>query len=264
MERGLQIVLMGLEWDRLLHGFKQYPANKAVLLCPNPKVDPITRLGPRTIETTHKLAEKIKPLIETEIVYMDFHDFNDCLEKLIGVLEDNIGKYSEITINISAGTKLLVAAATLASQYYPVRLFYVVPQYYNTLPNIDSLSKGVSGVIELPSFELSEIVIPTKRQRELFLLIGSEITFTELVKKYCSFKGIKLNAERMRQMKSLLQYHLKKLKQKRLVELKLNKKNLIIVPTATGKFIEEVLTARMERQRALEKQTRLKVKREVK
>lgn len=263
MKHSLQIILMGLEWDRLLHGLKEHPPTKAILLCPDPKVDPITRLGPRTIETTEKLAGKITPLIETEIVYVDFHDFDNCLEKLIEILEKNKDKFSEITLNISAGTKLLIAAATLASQYYPVKLFYVIPQYYTTQPKIDTLSKGVKGVVELPSFELNELVLPTKRQRELFLLIGDKISFTELAKRYCKEKGIKPSAEKIKEMKALLFYHLKKLKQKRLIGMGVEGRNLLISPTTTGKFILKVITARMQSREEQTRQAKLKLKREI-
>lgn len=242
MRQTLQIILVGWEFDRLMYGLKQFPPKKAIFVTSSPDASIKKEWSDITSEITNQAIKKIKHLINTEIVYVDYHNFDDCISKMIDILETNMNDFDEILINISSAAKPLVIASVLASQYYPVKLFYVIPKEYNKPIDTKFLLKGAIGIIELPTFELKDIVAPTKRQKDILLeLNDKKISFSNLIKKYSKKYDIKLDDYKIKKMKSLFFYHLKKLEKKRLVKLNVKHRELFISLTETGKFICTVI-----------------------
>ena len=242
MKQTLQIILVGWEFDRLMYGLKQFPPKKAIFVTSSPKASIKKEWSDVTTEITNQAIRKIKYLIDTEIVYVNYHNFEDCISKMIDILESNMNHFDEILINVSSASKPLVIAAVLASQYYPVKLFYVIPKEYNKPTNTKFLSKGAMGIIELPTFELKDMVLPTKKQKEILLEVEyKKISFSNLIEEYSKKHDIKLDDYKFKKMKSLFFYHLKKLENKRLIKLNVEHGELFISLTETGKFIYKVI-----------------------
>ncbi|MBU0899020.1 MAG: hypothetical protein KKB03_04100 [Nanoarchaeota archaeon] len=241
MKKNLQIILMGWEWDRLIYGLKESPPKKAILICSSDKGQQSQWSGV-TKKITNNLISKIKEIIDTEIHYVDYYDFDDCLFTLVKIIEKNINEYDAIGINISSGNKILVTASILVSQYYPIEIFYVIPEQYNVNDDRPFLTSGAKGIVKLPTFDIKELVVPTKKQGEIFNEIGyDKINFSDLVKKYSESRKIELDKRKMEKMKSLFFYHLKNLKEKKLVELEIKNRQLLISLTNTGKFIFKIM-----------------------
>jgi hypothetical protein len=241
MNRSLQIVLMGFEWDRIMYGLKEYPPRKAVLVCPlNDKSK--KKWADMAFEIAKKVKENVGNLIETEIVYVNYYDFYDCIHKLANLMEENKGKYDNILMNISTGTRIASTAAVLISQYYPVELFYVVPQKYNLAENVLYLSSGAKEIVKLPTFNIKELVIPTKRQKKIFeQLEEEEVSLSYLIKKYSEVNNLNPSKRQIADLRSLLFYHLKKLREKRLVDMHVEGKSLCISLTNTGKLVRRIM-----------------------
>jgi hypothetical protein len=257
MVKSLQIILMGWEWDRLVYGLRKRPASKVIFVSSDPDIVPNKKWSEATTSLVEKLAEQIRPLVESEVVFANYQNFEDCLEKAIQILEDNVGKFDEINVNLSTGNTILRTAFILASQYYPINLFYVLPEKYNAPGMI--MTSGAKALIELPTFELKELVLPTKTQKEVFRLLSKEpLSFTMLVKKFAAEKGLRLSEGRLKDLKSKFFYHLKKLKAKKLVKMEVNAKQLFIQLSPTGIFIHKILEKHALKE--MPKQTKLKLR----
>jgi hypothetical protein len=253
MTKRLQIILAGWERDRLVYGIKQKSPNKVIFISSDPKKAPNAKWGDKTTALAEEIGESIKNLIEYEIIYFDYHDINSCLEKTVNLLEENIKKFEEITVNISSGTTIMKMAMNMASQYYPIELFYVIPKEY-THP-CEIITKGARGIVDLPTINLRKIIKPKKTQKELIeLLDEKEKTFTQLTKEFAQKKGKKLGKEEMKTMKAWLFYHLKKMKEKDLLNTKVKEKIMTIKLTQTGRFMKLI----QEKEKEEEKQTKLK------
>ncbi len=243
MKKTLQIVLVGWEMDRLMHGLKKFPPRKVIFITSSAKKSFKKKWAYITDDVVNKAISQVGSLIETETVKVNYHDFDDCISTMIKVLEENVSSYDEILLNVSSASKPLVIASVLASQYYPVKLFYVIPEDYHSKDKL--LSTGAKDIIELPTFELKSLVFPVKKQREIFNELSyDKISFSNLIKKYALRHKIKLDDLKIKKMKSLFFYHLKNLRQKRLIDLKTENRELFISLTNTGKFIYKIVECR--------------------
>lgn len=252
----LQIVLMGWEYDRIVYGLKQKPANKVIFISSDPIKTPDKRWGRASTDLAEQIGNSIKPIMDSEILFFNYHNLDDCLNKTINLLEKVVKEYDEININISAGTTLLKTSMMLAAQYYPIKLFYVIPGQY-THPG-EIITTGVRGLVDLPTINLSQLALPKKKQAEILLIINEEAqTFTSLTKSYAKGKGVKITPEEIKSLKSWLFYYLKKLEQQNLITTKTQNKELYISLTPTGKFIKQILEHKTKPD---SQQTKLKVK----
>jgi hypothetical protein len=241
MKRSLQIILTGWEWDRILYGLKEYPPKKVIFVCPKNELNR-SKWGDITNGMVKKMIDRIKDIMESQIVFVNYYDFYDCMKGLSKIIYDNIGKYDDISINISTGTRVLSTAAVLVSQYYPVELFYVVPERYNISKETPFLTSGAQEIVKLPTFNIRELVIPTKRQKEIFEnLNDGETVFSELIKRYAQKRGITQTRRKTAELRSALFYHLKKLKDKRLIEMRVEGNRLIISMTNTGMLVRNLM-----------------------
>ena len=239
----LQIIPVGWEYDRLLYGIKQKPPNKVIFICSEQATDPDKAWGQASTQLAEKLGESVKSLIDYEILVLDYHSIDDCLEHITTLLEKVTKEYDEIHANISSGTTILKMALVLAAQYYPLKIFYVIPAQY-THPG-EIISVGARGMVELPSINLSKLALPKKKQAEIFLLIGAEPkTFTDITREYAKQEDIRLTTDAMKSLKSWIFYYLKKLEDQALISTKTEKKQLYISLTQTGKFIRLVMQNR--------------------
>lgn len=191
------------------------------------------------------MKNKIEELIDTEFVYVNYYNFDECTNVLIKLLEKYKKDY-EIFINISSGTKILIAATILISQYYPVKLFYVIPEKYNLPKDKKTLTSGAIDTVDLPTFQLRDVITPVKKEKEIFLLLEEKpISLSYLIETYANLKKIVLNTYKSRTLKSLFSYHLKKLKNKGLVQLETVKKQRFIRLTKTGELLKKIISSRL-------------------
>lgn len=247
---------MGWEHDRIIYGIKERPPNKLIIISSDPKKAPNKKWGQITTQLSEKICESIKPLIDCEIILLDYHSLEECLEKTVELIEKESKKFDEINVNISSGTTLAKMALMLCAQYYPIKLFYVIPGNY-THPG-EIISTGAKGLVELPSINLSKITMPRKKEEEMLFLLNKEWkTFTQIIKEYAKTKGIKLNKERIAELKAGIFYHIKKFESRGLIQTKIEKRELQICLTTTGTFIKTVLA---HQNKENEKQTKLKIK----
>lgn len=248
---------MGWEHDRIIYGIKERPPNKLIIISSDPKKAPDKKWGQVTAQLSEKICESVKTIIDCEIVFFDYHSIEECLEKTVELIEKESKKFDEINVNISSGTTLVKMAMMLCAQYYPIKLFYVIPGNY-THPG-EIISTGAKGLVELPSINLSKITMPRKREEEILCLLNRDwMTFTQVIKEYAKTKGNKLNKEKVVELKSSLFYHIKKFVARGLIQTKIEKRELQIKLTTTGAFIKTVLT---HQNRENEKQTKLRIKR---
>jgi hypothetical protein len=251
----LQIILTGWEKDRFIYGIKQKSPNKVIFISSEPNKAPNKKWGETTTLISEKIGQSIKNVIDYEIVFFAYHDLDSCIKKTVNLIEKNLKEFDEIDVNISSGTTIIKMAFSMVAQFYPIKLFYVIPQEY-THP-CEIITTGARGLIELPSIKLRKIIHPNEKQKEILILLDEKkISFTELTKKYALLKGKKINAEEMKQLKSWLFYHIKKMKEKNLIETKVKEKTMSVCLTQTGSLIKLIL----EKEKEEEKQTRLKYK----
>lgn len=252
----LQIVLMGWEYDRIIYGIKQKPPNKVIFISSNPVESPDRNWGQATTNLSEKIANSIKSLIDSEIVFFNYHSVDDCLVKTIELLEKNMHEYDEIDVNISSGTSILKMSMMLAAQYYPLNLFYVIPAQYNHPGEI--ITTGARGLVDLPSINLDQIALPRKKQAEIIKLIEEKKkSFTNITKEYAKQKQIKLDKEKIKTLKPWVFYYIKKLEEQKLIELTIEKRELFIKLTQTGKFIKLIMKNKKQENTG---QTKLKIK----
>ncbi|MCX6803318.1 MAG: DUF6293 family protein [Candidatus Diapherotrites archaeon] len=252
----LQIVLMGWEYDRIVSGLKQKPANKVIFISSDPIKTPDKSWGRASTDLAEKIGNSIKPIVDSEILFFNYHNLDDCLNKTINLLEKVVKEYDEININISAGTTLLKASMMLAAQYYPIKLFYIIPAQY-THPG-EIITTGARGLVDLPTINLSQLALPKKKQAEILLLLSEEPqSFTTLTKSYAKHKDIKITPDKIKSLKSWLFYYLKKLEQQNLLTTQTKNKELLIALSQTGKFIKLILEHKSKPDLA---QTKLKLK----
>ena len=144
-------------------------------------------------------------------------------------------------------------AMEMAAQYYPIKLFYVIPRDY-THP-CEIITKGARGIIDIPSINLRKVLKLNKKQKQLILLLGEdEQTFTELAKRYAKISEIKIDREKMKTLKAWLFYHIKSMKEKGLISTKIKEKIMFVRLTKTGAFIKLIT----EKEQPALNQTRLK------
>jgi hypothetical protein len=247
---------MGWEYDRIVYGLKQKPASKVIFISSDPVKTPDKSWGRASTDLAEQIGNSIKPIVDSEILYFNYHNLDDCLNKTITLLEEVVKEYDEININISAGTTLLKASMMLAAQYYPINLFYVIPAQY-THPG-EIITTGARDLVDLPTINLSQLALPKKKQAEILLLLDKdEQSFTTLTKQYSKNNSIKLNPDKIKSLKSWLFYYLKKLELQNLIQTKTKNKELYISLSQTGKFIKLIL----EHKKSLDPlQTKLKVR----
>ena len=252
----LQIVLMGWEYDRIVYGLKQKPANKVIFISSDPVKTPDKSWGRASTDLAEKIGTSIKPIVDSEILFFNYHNLDDCLNKTIALIEKVVKEYDEVNVNISAGTTLLKTSMMLAAQYYPIKLFYIIPAQY-THPG-EIITTGARGLVDLPTINLSKLALPKKKLAEILLLVSDEPqTFTKLTKSYAKERNIKVDTDKLKSLKSWLFYYLKKLEEQNLITTQTNKKELHISLSQTGKFIKLIL----EHKKASDPyQTQLKLK----
>jgi hypothetical protein len=204
----------------------------------------------------HKTYEYIKTIIDYEIQYFNYHNLDDSLQKTTELLEKVIKEYDEINVNISSGTTLLKMAFMLAANYYPIKLFYVIPAEY-THPG-EIITTGARGLVDLPSINLSHLSLPKKKQADILKLIDAKPKkFTEIAKDYAKLNGLKLSQTKLKELKAWIFYHIKKLETQSLISTEIEGNNLMIKLTQTGKFIKLI---QQHKQTQTETQTKLKIK----
>lgn len=255
MVKRLQIILTGWEKDRFIYGIKQKTPNKVIFISSDPKKAPNRKWGQKTTSIAEEIGESIKNIIDYEVVFFEYHDLDACLKQTIELIEKNIKQFDEITVNISSGTTIAKMAMEMTAQYYPIKLFYVIPKEY-THP-CEIITKGARGLIDIPSINLRKVLKLNKKQKQLLLLIEEkEQTFTNLTKNYAKITNTKLDNEKMKTLKAWLFYHLKSMKDKGLITTKVREKTMHIKLTKTGTFIKLIT----EKEKPDIKQTKLKIK----
>jgi len=253
--KSLQIVLMGWEHDRIMYGLKQKPCNKAIFISSDPGKAPDKRWGEATTNIAEKIGQSIKPLMDYEVIFFSYHDMDECLISTVDLFEKACAQYDEVNVNISSGTTVLKMAMMLASQYYPIKLFYVIPAQY-THPG-EIITVGARGLVDMPSINLSKIIIPKGKKAQILSLINSEKkSFTNISKAFAKIKNQRVTPDSLKLIKSAIFYHLKQLKEEGLIDFSMQNKQLFVSLTSTGKFIALILS---HKSTLKHEQTRIKV-----
>jgi hypothetical protein len=253
----LQIILTGWEKDRFVYGIKQKSPNKVIFISSEPSKAPNKKWGQKTTEIAEEIGQSIKSVVDYEIVFFAYHDLDSCIRKTVDLVEKNLKEFDEISVNVSSGTTLIKMAFSMVAQFYPIKLFYVIPNEY-THP-CEIITTGARALVELPNIKLRKIINPNKKQKEILSLLNEEkISFTELTKKYAKLKEKKVNGEEIKQLKSWLFYHIKKMREKNLIEHEVENKTMQIWLTQTGSLIKLIL----EKEKKEEKQTKIKYEKE--
>lgn len=248
---------MGWEYDRIMYGLREKPPNKIIFISSDAKKLHNPKWGETTNSIAEKIRDEVKIFMNSEVLYFNYHDMESCLDESIKLVQRLCKDYETIDVNISAGTTLLKMAMIMASQYYPINLFYVIPQEY-THP-CEIITKGAKGLVELPTINLKKLINLSPKQKEIFLLIENyKKSFTQITKEYAKLKSIKLTEDKTKTLKSWLFYHTKKLDAQGLVNLKLNEKQLYLSLTKTGSFLKKIL--QNESKKNEKEQTKLKIK----
>lgn len=232
----LQIILMGYEWDRLIYLIKKNRPDKVILVCQNEPLH-FPEETKEILDLANKMIKKIGFLINCEISKVKTHDFKESLNTLLNIVKKHKGY--DITINVSAGNKILVSASIMLAQYFGCNLSYIVPKEYGYFKS-NFYAKGVLKEIKIPTLNIAKLITPKKKEREIFLCLNDyPITLTELIEKYSKRKIKNINESRT--IKSLFIYHLKKLTTKNLINMDNSSKNTTIWLTETGSFIKKII-----------------------
>jgi hypothetical protein len=133
--RKVQIALVGFNRDRILEPIKMNPPNKLYIFY-DKKDDEYGKISRNCSKIINDTVEKI---IETECIGINPLDFRDCFEQFLKVISSEEG--SEITVNISSGTKLAVAAISFVSSIYKARMIYIPGKYKNLPKSVDDLDE---------------------------------------------------------------------------------------------------------------------------
>lgn len=244
VRKSLQIVLMGWEWDRLVYGIKKYVPNKVVLVSSMKRMD--EESGQRfesTEKITEKLMDEIGGMIECEKVNTDFMDYNMSLKVLFEIFRRHKDEYDETIINISGGSKLVVAAAVVVSQYFPCKLIYVSPEKYTIDYSREFISRGVNSSCEIDTFDFAGLIAPQKKMRTLFSLIGEDTPVSELTLSFAKTLGRSRGKASLRNLKSLVFYYLKQLEELKLVKSSFSGRSKLVSVTNTGKFVQTLISS---------------------
>ena len=231
----LQIILVGNEWDRLIYPIKEHNPDKVVLLCQDePK---FSEENEQLSKIAEKITKKIRFSIICETKKVKTHDFKEVTTTLLNIIKEN-KEYDDITINISAGSKIMVATSIMVSQYYGCKVSYIIPKEYGDLKS-GFYAKGALKEVNIPVLNISKLIKSKGKEKEIFLCIERDpITLTQLINKY--FNKTVSGTYESRTIKSLFLYHLKKLSNKNLIFIDNTKRNTLIWLSDTGEFIKEI------------------------
>ena len=207
-------------------------------------------------------AKKLKKKIETnskiptELVQVQAYDMGDVIQKILKIISNEKKKSKkfldrkDFAINITGGTKAMVAAASTACYLAGARLYYVL--------NPD-VAKGNDMVIELPvpSIPRDDSKGNTTQTTSIVL---QEIAKTEKTNNGVLIGKLQKNKSVKKLTPQKLQYHLKKLEENNLITIsrgwttgkitkdsftgesvapKINQKLTTIQITSTGKYYAE-------------------------
>jgi len=238
----LQIVLMGLEWDRIIQPIKKYRPEKVIFVQHGRRKassDDINEMVRMSKELAEKMIGKIGFLIESETVYTDYHDYEECVQKLLEIFKENKDKYDDIMINVSAGSKIVILASFLVSQFFECKLIYSIPKQYSMFnPKLKVLSKGVSDIKEIETFNFIPLIGLNKTEEKiLYKLDNDKISLSSLVVKvYGNLK----NEYDVLKKKNLILYHINKMMDKNLIMSENVNGQKYIHLTNLGRFVKDL------------------------
>lgn len=233
---------MGLEWDRLIYPIKTYHPQKIIIIQQEEnliKDKQYSDIIKKSKELSESLIKKTKFLVDSEVISVNYHDYENCLFTLKKVIESNCKNFDEISINVSTGSKILVLAAVVVSQFFNCKLIYVVPKQYSIFDSKMKVnSKGVLSITEIKPFNLNPLINLKKMEYKiLFNLDNNNMSLSDLTQKIFSKK---INDYEIIKKKNLILYHIKTLNEKNLIKIiNLNNQKYMCL-TELGKFLKEI------------------------
>ncbi len=227
MKNSLQIVVIGgKELNRIVEGLRKYPCQEAIF---------ISSSMPETVKTTRKLTEKLSLLMRIRKVTLHYHNLKQAINFFMKLYQESVQKHQKVYVNISEGTKIIAIAAVIAAQYYSVQVIYAVPAKYTQKGVIRT--KKVKKFMELPIFQLRELLFPKRSDKEFLKLITGKMSFTELMRRYANKP---LSDLEMRNLKSRFFYTIKKMERNNLIKTMTKNRQLFIQLSETGKILLKV------------------------
>jgi hypothetical protein len=190
MDRLAHVVPMGLEVDRVIGGFKQYPTNTAVLVKGPDSRSKVERIVEKNIE---QIIKMVSHTINVEVVSVDIHDFEKAFVAMRQIYGQKKDEGFLVYVNLSTGTRIVSSAALIAAFLDGATPYYVTPDEYNLPEGQRVLSTGVKDVVRIPTlgvlepsrFEctvlsaLDEKGGGVDRENELFDVLGKKRFFSK-------------------------------------------------------------------------------------
>lgn len=238
--RRAHVIPIGLEVDRILAGFKEYPANYAIFVKSKKIGSDVEKIARENAES---VKEKIKYTAEVEDIELDYHDFKTSFvefKKLFEVLQDR--GYS-VYVNLSSGTRIVASAALIASFLSGARPYYVVPKKYNYPKEKTVLSEGAEKVLTIPTLD---VTLPSDEEIKILQALSEAggrvskqvdlIPFLEGKELFPDQKFMEDEVGYLKRKKAKLSRHLGEMVDKGFVKLSGNGKYTSVELTASGEL----------------------------
>ena len=148
----VHVIPIGLEVDRILEGFKEYPANYAVFVKSKKIGSEVERIARENAES---VKEKIKYTVEIDDIELDYHDFKTSFVEFKRLFEKLQDRGYSVYVNLSSGTRIVASAALIASFLTGARPYYVVPKKYNYPEGKTVLSEGAEKILTIPTLNVT-------------------------------------------------------------------------------------------------------------
>ncbi len=158
MDRIAHVVPMGLEVDRVIGGFKEYPTNTVVLVKGPDAKGKVERIVEKNIE---QIIKMVSHTINVEVVPVEIHDFEMAFVAMREIYRKKQEEGFMVYVNLSTGTRIISSAALIAAFLDGAVPYYVTPDEYNLPEGQRVLSTGVKEVVKLPTLGVME---PTKHE----------------------------------------------------------------------------------------------------
>lgn len=133
LSKYVHIIPMGLEYDRIWYGFKEYPPYRVYF---------IRNIEPEEHKEDDKgmtiLLQELKAkisLAETKEKFINTLDFEECLLETLRIMHTEKREGNVIIVNLSGGSSILRSATIVAGLFIDSSFLWIMPKEY--VPRID-------------------------------------------------------------------------------------------------------------------------------
>jgi len=221
----------GWQNDLTIKAAVKSKADKIILVtCAVKKGTPVEDADKFVKKLAKESQKELNNFFETEIVEVDYSDYQDAFEKISTIVKKEKTKGNKVQLNITEGSKLTAAAMMSVAFMQNVEVLYFIPKKYNfeLLPKDKPLREGIwKGVKISPlpgAFKISK-----KAEKILGMMQNSKMTVKDYIQKFKSKDENRARAE--------FNYYINKLKNYGLVEAKGGVRTNNYFLTESGKMI---------------------------